>query len=124
LGLGRQQEKIPGESIKVSSVSDSNVEYARLRYHKKCWCAIEKPKQTISVDLGQLVSISGVATQSCKYGKVTEYKIRYSYDGRTWYGFPSNTSLMVRIFMLLYLLFSCAILIIVSTDNHSQHIIN
>ena len=58
------------------------------------------PVPTISIDLGQLASIRGVATQGGKPGKVTKYKIRYSYDGRIWYGFPSNTSLMVRIFMV------------------------
>jgi hypothetical protein len=53
------------------------------------------PNQWVRVDLGQVVSISGVATQGSQYGKVTAYKIRYSYDGRTWYGYPNNASLQV-----------------------------
>jgi hypothetical protein len=97
LGLSSQAEHgIPYQSITASAETSSSASSARLR-NSRSWCgAKSKPNQWISVDLGQLASISGVASQGSRRWKVTEYKIRYSYDGRIWYGYPSNTRLQVR----------------------------
>ena len=70
--------------------------YARLR-DKDSWCAKRRSNEKLSVDLGQIVSISGVATQGSKRGKTTEYRIYYSYDGGIWYGYPGNINPQVRI---------------------------
>ena len=71
---------------------------ARLRNNIiEYWCARRRSNQKLSVDLGQIVSISGVATQGSIGGKITEYRIYYSYDGRMFYGYPSNISPQVRI---------------------------
>ena len=68
--------------------------FARLK-SKDYWCGKKLPYQTVSVDLGKIVTISGLATQGSDRGKATSYKLRYSYDDRSWFGYPSNTSLVV-----------------------------
>ena len=97
LGLGSQRKNIPDSSIEVTSeaADQFNHAHARLR-DQESWCGKNAPGQAISVDMGMLVSVSGVATQEFSFGRVTEYKIRYSYDGMSWYGYPSDTSLKVR----------------------------
>jgi hypothetical protein len=104
LGLSYQLKDIPDESITVSSARVPS-KHARLWDDSELsWCGFKLPNQWIRVDLGQVASISGVATQGSKYGKVTEYKIRYSYDGQLWYGYPNNASLKVSLrFVFIYL---------------------
>jgi hypothetical protein len=102
LGLSSQVKDIPDNSITASSqlltkFHPSNARLRKLDY----WCAKKRPNEKLSVDLGKFVSISGVATQGSRPGKTTEYRIRYSYDGRIWYGYPNNASLVpVRFGML------------------------
>ncbi|XP_028410342.1 uncharacterized protein LOC114532921 [Dendronephthya gigantea] len=101
LGLSSHAEVIPDDSITASSKLEGlNFEpwFARLRKgDDKCWCGKTLPNQAVRVDFGKLVSVFGVATQGCKLilGKVVEYKIRYSYDNSSWYGYPSNSSLQI-----------------------------
>ena len=78
---------IKDESITVSSELGPANEgvYARL-HDEDCWCAEAEPKQFIKIDLQEMVTISGISSQKCKDGYVTEYQIRYNYDGTTsWY---------------------------------------
>ena len=100
LGLSNQVTAgVPDGSIKASSelYATFGPNNARLR-NSEYWCAKRKSNETLSVDFGQLVIISGVATQGTEKGKTTKYRISYkkSYDDRTWYGYPNNASLAVR----------------------------
>ena len=66
---------------------------------------------TIGVDFGQLVGVSGIATQGCSYGRVTRYRMRYGYDGEKWYGYPHKWTLTVR---LLYRFYICTFTFVLS----------
>lgn len=99
LGLSSQLNTISDDRIEVSSEPYASYprKYARLSENvHKCWCSSPNKPRNISVNFGQLVGIFGVATQGCTPGKITKYKIRYGYDGRTWYGYPHNTGITVR----------------------------
>lgn len=95
LGLSHQQNDI--SHITASSVLGVFVATnARLR-NSYSWCARKKQNQKLNVDLGKFVMLKGLATQKGGYGTITEFKLHYSYDGDSWYGYPSNSNLTVRI---------------------------
>ena len=80
---------IEDKSIEVSSYDGRKYkgENARLR-DKYSWCADTDSGhvQYIKIDLKEIVTISGISSQKCDIGYVTEYQIIYSYDGTTtWY---------------------------------------
>ena len=102
LGLSYQVQNIPDTSISASSDPVSSLSNARLR-SSNSWCGKDSPNQWIKIDFEQVLTISGVATQGSGFGKVEKYKMRYSYDGQTWYGYPNNASLQVSACPLFHL---------------------
>ena len=93
---------IPDTAFTAAAASLSSKyspQQARLRNSRYSWCATMLSSARLNVDLGQLVSISGLATQGDeRRGKTTEYVIRYGYDGRLWYDYPSQANQQVRFF--------------------------
>ena len=64
---------------------------ARLR-NENAWEPLRSDKNAhITINLGELVLVSGVATQGINEdefsGRITRYKVRYSYDGQAWYNY-------------------------------------
>ena len=107
LGISGQQERsIPDGSIEASSRLSSlyDPKYARLR-GSRSWCGTKTSNVKIWVDLEKLVTVSGVATQGSKHGRVIGYNISYSYDIKVWYGYPSNAIFQVWLFQVYVLLY-------------------
>jgi ABC-type sugar transport system ATPase subunit len=101
--------KILDSAITASSVYDHSLlpGNGRLNVHRgRCaWAPMKNGRNTawFQVDLGDIVSVTGVATQGrCEYLQwVTSYTVSYSNDGQIWeffkesgnakVGFPSQT---------------------------------
>ena len=90
--LGLSARIIPNSNIKGSTHSVFWAHVARLR-NKKAWDVGVNVNETvhITIDLGELVLVSGVATQGFNEkghsGRMTRYKVRHSYDGQLWYNY-------------------------------------
>ena len=87
--LGLSAGIITENNVKGSSNDNYDASEARLR-NNYAWEPNESDKNAhITINLGELVLISGVATQGFNddgfSGRITRYKVRYSYDGQAWY---------------------------------------
>ena len=105
LGLSKHQQDIPTDRISVSSEENKLVkkDLARL-WSDKCWCGKKQDKQSITVDFGGLVSISGVAIQGCSFGYTEEFEIKYSYDDAEFYSYDNDTAPLVRTFYIVLIM--------------------
>lgn len=99
--LGLSTGLIPDASLTVSSkISIFSGSQARLR-NSKAWSAEKYDKNAyIRVDLGKIVLIRGVATQGFNQenyneysGRVTHYKVSYSYDEQAWFNYTYTSNI-------------------------------
>ena len=89
--LGLSAGIITENNIEGSTNGASSVSEARLR-NDLAWEPLKSDKNAhITINLGKLVLVSGVATQGFNEnkfsGRITRYKVRYSYDGQAWYNY-------------------------------------
>ena len=75
-----------------SELSSHKAVWSRL-YGTDGWCSssVSLP-QYLQADLGQIVTVTGVATQgdNKRDNRVTSYLIRYGYDGKTWISYGAG----------------------------------
>ena len=75
-----------------SELSGNRASYSRL-YGTNGWCSssVSLP-QYLQADFNQIVTVAGVATQGDARGDnwVTNYLIRYGYDGKTWISYGAG----------------------------------
>ena len=103
--LGMESGKILDSAITASSVFDQNFEpaYGRLNvYRGGCAWARAREEQVntwIQVDLGDIISVTGVATQGrCTWPQwVTSFEVSYSTDGENWEFYKESGSIKVRL---------------------------
>ena len=80
-------------TITASSQLNSNrASYSRL-YGTDGWCSSSASlPQYLQADFGQIVTVTGVATQgdNRRDNRVTSYLIRYGYDGKTWISYETG----------------------------------
>lgn len=71
----------------TSSSSNSTAIYGRLGQKRKSWCTKETFMEFLQVDLGDIHTVTYIATQGSpkKDAWVTSYFIEYSTDGRQWF---------------------------------------
>ena len=75
-----------------SELSSNKASYSRL-YGTDGWCSLSASlPQYLQADFGQIVTVTGVATQGDNRGdnRVTSYLIRYGYDGKTWISYETG----------------------------------
>ena len=75
-----------------SELSSNKASYSRL-YGTDGWCSSSASlPQYLQVDFGQIVTVTGVATQgdNRRDNRVTSYLIRYGYDGKTWISYETG----------------------------------
>ncbi|XP_031554030.1 lactadherin-like [Actinia tenebrosa] len=86
--LGLENSQIPDNQITSHSSSDDYHTAPRGRlYGNSSWCSSNTSNsEYIQVDLGQIKTVTGIATQGDKALDkwVTSYKVRYSFDNRYW----------------------------------------
>ena len=75
-----------------SELSSNKASYSRL-YGTDGWCSLSASlRQYLQADFGQIVTVTGVATQgdNKRDNRVTSYLIRYGYDGKTWISYGAG----------------------------------
>ena len=75
-----------------SELSSNKAAYSRL-YGTDGWCSSSASlPQYLQADFGQIVTVTGVATQgdNRRDNRVTSYLIRYGYDGKTWISYETG----------------------------------
>lgn len=75
--------------ITASTGTASN---GRLYNTGSVWCGTNLSTDYLQVDLGQNVTVSGLATQGDPIASnwVTRYRVKYSQDITTWYDYKEN----------------------------------
>ncbi len=104
-----QSGKIPNNAITASSFYDGTYKpwYGRLNTNTgHCsWTTTEAGRSNswFQVDLGQLTSVTGIATQgSCKVNEWTKsYSVSYSTDGKKWRDYQESGYKKVSILVFL-----------------------
>ena len=91
-------------TITASSELTSHIaSYSRL-YGTDGWCSssVSLP-QYLQADFGQIVTVTGVATQGDKKrdNRVTSFLIRYGYDGKTWISYGAWQVNLQHVFVYL-----------------------
>ena len=86
-----------------SQLSSHTASFSRL-YGTDGWCSssVSLP-QYLQADFGQIVTVTGVATQGDKKrdNRVTSYLIRYGYDGKTWISYGAGQVNLQHVFIYL-----------------------
>ena len=87
--LGMENSAIPNARITASAGTATD---ARLYNSGSAWCGTAVSTDHLQVDLGQSVTISGLATQGDPRANywVTRYSVSYSLDGTTWYEYKDG----------------------------------
>jgi hypothetical protein len=100
LPLGMEDKRIPDNAITASyRYSSYNERYARLN-DGKAWCTRKIGGQYLQIDLGEVKTITRVATQGWSGGYWTKkYFLEYSIDGLHWayyrkYGTAQKVSIL------------------------------
>ena len=99
-----ERDKTRDFTITKSSEDDSyRASYSRL-YGTHGWCSssVSLP-QYLQADFGQIVTVTGVATQgdARRDNWVTSYLIRYGYDGKTWISYGAGQVNLQHVFIYL-----------------------
>ena len=84
-----EKKTIPDFQITSSTGTASN---GRLYSNGSAWCGTTLSIDYLQVDLGQSVTVSGLATQGDPSASswVSEYYIKYSRDSTTWYEYKES----------------------------------
>ena len=86
-----------------SELSSNKASYSRL-YGTDGWCSSSASlPQYLQADFGQIVTVTGVATQgdAQRNNRVTSYLIRYGYDGKTWISYGAGQVNLQHVFIYL-----------------------
>ena len=93
--IGMQYGKIGNSQISAKTWDSGWEPYKGRLYNDRAWCSRDKKKEHeyFQVDLKKVRHVSAIGTQGTKvhFGLlkymyyVKTYKIKYSFDGRTWY---------------------------------------
>ena len=86
-----------------SQLSSYKADFSRL-YGTHGWCSSSASlPQYLQADFGQIVTVTGVATQGDKKrdNRVTSYLIRYGYDGKTWISYGAGQVNLQQVFIYL-----------------------
>ena len=86
-----------------SELSSHKAFYSRL-YGTDGWCSSSASlPQYLQADFGQIVIVTGVATQgdNKRDNRVTSYLIRYGYDGKTWISYGAGQVNLQHVFIYL-----------------------
>ena len=99
--LGMESRKVKDSAITESSALRPTTRggKARLNYRAGAWYAALNDKSPyIQVNLGQMVNVTGLATQGSTSGQyVTQYRVSYSADGAVWRNYTENGVTKVRL---------------------------
>ncbi|KAK3725004.1 hypothetical protein QZH41_017484, partial [Actinostola sp. cb2023] len=98
--LGLEDGRIKDSQLKASSFSQNNkqqdmrAKYCRLNGHL-AWCP-DTFQSWLTVDLGRVAMVTGIATQGYEglynHYYVRSYKVEYSHDGSNWKYITQNNS--------------------------------
>ena len=86
-----------------SELSSHKAAWSRL-YGTDGWCSSSASlPQYLQADFGQIVTVTGVATQgdAKRDNRVTSYLIRYGYDGKTWISYGAGQVNLQQVFIYL-----------------------
>ena len=84
-----ENSAIPNDRITASAGAATD---GRLYNSGSAWCGTAVSTDYLQVDLGQSVTISGLATQGDPSADnwVTQYSVSYSWDGAKWHDYKEG----------------------------------